>query len=316
MRKKRKITLSLTGGLGNQLFQLAAGLKISIGSQLTISTIYGKPRQNNQGRAEILSFVLPSRVRTDSGRSAPWLIRKIAGYFLRVGVAPRGFEKSKFFLFPIKIILVIMFNIYLKKFTSIIYAKNLGYADVKVKNRNSLIFGYFQSYYWAIDPLVKKEMMLIHVPEHTDTILEYSSLAEIEKPLIVHVRLGDYLNEKNFGIPSASYYAKGIEHVLSFNKCSTIWLFSDDIELAKGFIPEENNLPIRCFGQILDSTAATFEVMRLGCGYVIANSTFSWWAAFLSKASGVEVVAPQPWFAGLSEPIYLIPKNWTRIKSG
>jgi len=312
---KNKITLSLTGGLGNQLFQLSAGLKISAGGQLNISTIYGKPRQNKEGRAEIFSFSLPGRVKNDSHKSAPWLVNKIAGYLLRIGIAPRGLEKFKFLLTLIRITITIVFNIFLKEMTSIIYAKNIGYTELKVKKGNSLIFGYFQSYRWAIDPNVKKEMMAIHVSEHADIVLEYSKLAEIEKPLIVHVRLGDYLNEKDFGIPSVSYYTKGIEHVLSFNKCSTIWLFSDDVELAKSFISEENNLPIRVFGQICDSTAVTFEVMRLGFGYVVANSTFSWWAAFLSKNSDVEVVAPDPWFAGINEPVDLIPINWKRMNS-
>ena len=312
---RNRITVSLTGGLGNQLFQLAAGLKISAGGLLDVSTIYGKPRQNKQGCAELFSFSLPNRVKHDSNKRVPWLVYKSAGYLLRLGVAPRALEKSKLFLVLIRFAITIVFNIYLKQFTSILYAKKLGYSDVKVKKRNSLIFGYFQSYRWVIDPDVKKEMMEIHVPEHADIILKYSKIAEIEKPLIVHVRLGDYLNEENFGIPSVDYYAKGIEHVLSFNKCSTIWLFSDDIELAKSFMPEENNLPIRFFGQICDSAAATFEIMRLGIGYVVANSTFSWWAAYLSKNADVEVVAPDPWFAGIEEPVDLIPKNWKRIKS-
>jgi len=133
MRKKHKITLSLTGGLGNQLFQLAAGLKISAGGQLNISTIYGKPRQNKRGKAEIFSFSLPSRVRNDSNRSVPWLIYKIAGYLLRIGIAPRGLEKSKFFLTLIRIIITIILNIFLKEFTSIIHAKNIGYTDFGIQ---------------------------------------------------------------------------------------------------------------------------------------------------------------------------------------
>jgi hypothetical protein len=64
------------------------------------------------------------------------------------------------------------------------------------------------------------------------------------------------------------------------------------------------------------SPAATLEVMRFGAGYVIANSSFSWWAAFLSKKPDVEVIAPQPWFQGMDEPRDLIPPNWQRIEAG
>ena len=56
--------------------------------------------------------------------------------------------------------------------------------------------------------------------------------------------------------------------------------------------------------------------MRLGRGYVIANSTFSWWAAYLSLNPGVEVVVPSPWFMGMEDPGELIPPNWKQLDAG
>jgi hypothetical protein len=54
--------------------------------------------------------------------------------------------------------------------------------------------------------------------------------------------------------------------------------------------------------------------MRLGSGYVIANSSFSWWAARISKFEKNLVVAPKPWFVGIDEELSLIPSDWKRLE--
>ena len=56
--------------------------------------------------------------------------------------------------------------------TSIIYAKNIGYTELKVKKGNSLIFGYFQSYRWAIDPNVNSQIILTSVLATGDAVGE------------------------------------------------------------------------------------------------------------------------------------------------
>jgi len=55
-------------------------------------------------------------------------------------------------------------------------------------------------------------------------------------------------------------------------------------------------------------------VMRHGKDYVIANSSFSWWAATLRFDRSARVIAPQPWFLGQEEPKDLIFSNWGRME--
>jgi hypothetical protein len=64
---------------------------------------------------------------------------------------------------------------------------------------------------------------------------------------------------------------------------------------------------------IWNSASATFEIMRLGSAYVIANSSFSYWAAMLSRTPNPLVIAPKPWFQGAESPNQILPANWATI---
>jgi hypothetical protein len=315
MKKNLNIVLSLTGGLGNQLFQLAAGLYLSKCNLLTVSTRYGRPRRNNEGQVEIFSFHLPSQVVIDKPGKSNRFISKVAGYLLRVGVVPRKFENFSFFARLLRILGFIAFSIERRQIIDVFYSKDIGYSDLRIKSTRTLLFGYFQTFSWVSEPLVKQSMMSLHTRNGSEIVDKFKRLAEIEKPLVVHVRLGDYLAEKNFGVPSKNYYEQGIDYILSIGKCSKVWLFSDNIEMAQNYVVGNQNGHVRTFSPSDFSTSVTFDIMRLGFGYVIANSSFSWWAAYLCENSNVEVVAPDPWFVNIPEPKKLMPTNWKRLKS-
>jgi hypothetical protein len=91
-----------------------------------------------------------------------------------------------------------------------------------------------------------------------------------------------------------------------------IWLFSDEPNEATSAIPSSLLDSTRIIPDFDKSSSLTLELMRHGKGYVIANSTFSWWGAFMSYSTEPEVCAPTPWFVGQEEPINLIPTTWHR----
>ena len=308
-----KITVSLTGGLGNQLFQLAAGLNAAAEKNLHLSTSLGRPRYNENGKAELLSFNLPVNVIIDQSRPPSWFSHKVANYLLRITTATKKLEKLKYFRRIVSAIASIPLSLFLKEKTTIFLAKDIGHSEIKLKERNNLLFGYFQTYFWAENSKVKSNLMNISPKKFEEEIRYFRNLAIIERPIVVHVRLTDYLNEKTFGVPTQNYYARGIEKILQTGNYNSIWLFSDDLQMAREFLPKDCRLPIRMIDQVNGSTALTFEIMRLGYGYVLANSTFSWWAAYLTRNLEVEVVAPEPWFIGRPEPDLLIPRDWHRI---
>jgi hypothetical protein len=98
----------------------------------------------------------------------------------------------------------------------------------------------------------------------------------------------------------------------TLEKYDSIWLFSDEPNEALKLMSFELRGIIHVVQDFRDSPSKTLEIMRCGSGYVIGNSSFSWWAAFLSNSHTPTVIAPNTWFQGLPEPRMLIPENWIR----
>ena len=127
------------------------------------------------------------------------------------------------------------------------------------------------------------------------------------------MRLGDYQGEDQFGIPSSDYYENAIESLWVTGIYKKIWLFSDQPEDAIQRIPQKYREITRVISSIGLESAETLMIMTLCHGYVIANSSFSWWGAFLRENQNAPVIAPQPWFISLVEPSELVPSQWTRL---
>jgi hypothetical protein len=317
LRRQEPITyIHLMGGLGNQLFQFAAGLYYSLNSsrQLVIDDSLGNYRKNTSGTADILSYS-SQELKTISGYSRNIylqnLTEKILSLLIRVSLKSSGKIVYAIFMQCLLVISNIFLSFRLKKTVSIICPSEIGYKYIAINSRFTYLHGYFQTFKFASDPRVKDKLTSLSVSNAS--ITRYIELAATEKPLIIHVRLGDYLEESNFGVLSADYYEEAIRLMLSKFKFEYIWVFSDEIDRAKSLIPPEYASMCRWIDDKGDSAAETLEKMRLGTGYIIGNSSFSWWGAFLSYNNEANVIAPKPWFTGIKNPVDLLPLNWIRI---
>lgn len=132
----------------------------------------------------------------------------------------------------------------------------------------------------------------------------------------LHVRRGDYAsNPKSLathGICSLAYYEAAISHMVNHLESPQFFVFSDDMDWV------QENLDIRypCRYVAHNLGAESFNDMRLMSlckHHIIANSSFSWWGAWLNAASDKIVVAPQKWFANETAVNDLFPQGWVPL---
>jgi hypothetical protein len=312
MRQKSPI-ISLTGGLGNQLFQLAAALSFFGGSKIKLEWGIGKPRLNALGLPELTSFVLPENVELLTYRKFSWLMSKSTGYILRMGTNPRWYEKNRFIQAFIKSLGELIGLFYFNEHRRVFSSDNIGYTALTPDNEASFVIGYFQSHVYASQSNVREKLLQICSLDSASIVSEFAALAEKESPLVIHIRLGDYKNEAHFGLLDENYFNTHLLNEWSTGRYKKVWLFSDEPNLALNYISSVEQEFIRVFDSPEFSTSTTFDLMRLGNGYIISNSTFSWWAAFLARNQSAKVIAPNPWFRNLADPDLIIPPAWTRV---
>ncbi len=136
-------------------------------------------------------------------------------------------------------------------------------------------------------------------------------MEQAENSVSVHIRRGDYTlaAEGNIALPM-SYYRQGFELFRQRYKDPTFFVFSDDMEFARQNVPQDARV---VFVDHNDSYSA-HEDLRLmsSCGdHILANSTFSWWGAWLNPRSNKIVFAPRYWL--LKPDSYfpeLFPEGW------
>lgn len=311
---KTKVLVSIAGGLGNQLFQIAAGLAISNGKGIEIETGVAHPRRNHRGEAEVQSFELPNLIRIRKLRYPSWIMRKNTNLFLRFGASARKFHKVPGYRLLLWVSSLIN-TIFFREWRKTVAAVALGDSRIQVPRGKIYLVGLFQSMKWAELTDVYEVMSNLEVADPSEELFLLKSAALREEPLIVHVRLGDYLAEDSFGILSQAYYENAVTQALTGGKYKSVWLFSNNLESAREFLPKFLDLPVREIGDVGESSAEVLQAMRLGKGYVIGNSTFSWWGAFLSCSKEPQVFFPTPWFKGTHSPENLTPKGWHPVEA-
>jgi hypothetical protein len=308
----KKLKIFLTGGLGNQLFQLAAGLYYLNGRKLELDLETANPRRSSTGEVELLTLNLPEKIELQKKNKGK-LARKIFGFNLRSGYSPRKHEQNVLFR-SLKttfssIVMMLLFGRRLK----ISVSGNLGNdPEIRTSNTNEILIGYFQTHIVAEEILSIKDSLFKDL--YKGEILKYRREAKEEIPLLVHVRLGDYQGEDEFGILDSDYYEKAIEALWAKGIYKKIWLFSDQPEDAIRRIPQKYKEITRVISSEGLESAETLIIMTLCQGHIIANSSFSWWGAFLRENQNSPVIAPQPWFISLGEPSQLVPNQWTRYR--
>jgi hypothetical protein len=182
------------------------------------------------------------------------------------------------------------------------YEPNFHYNEINILD-NTNLSGFFQSEKYFKHCQEKIRHYFEFEQDLVEKIKDRFSYILKEEICAIHVRRGDYVTNPNHLALPYEYYIRAIKHIPNGVK---LLVFTDDIPycnkiFSDGFHIIENNSDIE-----------DFILMSLCNHFIIANSSFSWWAAWLSKGSGKRI-APHKWFGpGLKHHSTkdLIPDNW------
>ena len=177
--------------------------------------------------------------------------------------------------------------------------------------KDMMVNGYFQSEKYLNRDLV---LDLFSLDEDSEKYIyeKYGKILKKENTISIHVRRGDYLDkEDRHPVCRMDYYESAIKCFVFQRELPlefpTFLVFSDDIEWCKKHFKGDNYIFIENEEDYID-----LYLMTLCKHNIIANSSFSWWGAWLNKNENKEVVAPKKWF-GINKNLPtddIIPKEW------
>ena len=177
--------------------------------------------------------------------------------------------------------------------------------------RHIMMNGYFQSeeFFANITSEIRDEFTAVKLS--SDRVKELRAEINAKPSIAVHIRRGDYsASRAHFTLPG-HYYNEAIRNLETETNPLRLFFFSDDPEWV-------NSQPFAKKGTVVSdgvlSAIEEFAIMRSCDHFVIANSTFSWWAAWLGSNPAKRVIAPSNWHtyqSGGSPKI--IPRAWRTI---
>lgn len=312
-RKKTLVGFIPYGGLGNQLFQYATALSLQKEGDFDLAIdLIGRARTNLEKMPEIMDFQIEKISRITIRKKTNWgLLKALIELQLRISnVGIHNHFLSLFFT---------GFQRLFSQFTSgivgirVISPRGLGWDEKLKESRKSFtLLGNFHSYLY-INERVRTELKNnLKSRNNLELIDSFVQKATDERPVAIHIRLGDYLSIDELNVVNKEYFTNAVMMIESEWPDSNYWLFTNDESLARQYLPSHLSARISVIPQSLNS-AQTLEVMWLCHRYIISNSTFSWWGAFLSKESDPFVIAPKRWFKTMEEPKYVCPTEWIRL---
>lgn len=290
------IISQLTGGLGNQLFQYAAALSLSKHHDVPLLLDVSSFQREELPELEIpRNFELYNFSGVSEKIISPSEINQIINY------------KPKFKL---------LFKT-LPKHRRPIYTEPFYHYDPNFyKSRKTVLLkGGWQSekYFKPIESELQQRLEI--KPEYIMRVKEQALALQNSNSVGIHIRRGDYLRKKIIfewhGVMSRDYYVQAIGQIEKLSGPLHLHYFTDDPQWVK-----EELLPALP-GNIVSGNSTHLEDFYLmsQCRHnVIANSSFSWWAAWLNASKDKIVVGPKNWFdKGPKDTYDVLPADWIRI---
>lgn len=293
------IVVKLMGGLGNQMFQYATGLSLAKkhNTELLIDTSFLSKDSNDQytkRNFELDCFNFDFKIANDNdlkpfvklnnGKFRRYLQRNFPFLFSYVNISESGMAYNKQF----------------ENFPNNTYLNGFWQSDKYFKNISDVLY-------------------TIYSPKEKINEINKNWLNKIEatQSVSLHIRRGDYITNKNalshHGICELDYYYSAISHIKEKQSNIEIFVFSDDLQWCKTHLEFTNSINFVDANEKENMHLDIF-LMSICKHNIIANSSFSWWGAWLNQNPKKIVIAPQKWFANTAlDTTDLIPKDWIKL---
>ncbi len=287
----------ILGGIGNQMFQFAAGRALSLKNDqkhlLDLSDFSDYRLHHGFELSRVFNVVTERAEASTLHQLLGWRENKLARKVLRrrqfAGLRGKTFVVEPYFNY---------------------------WSDFFNLTGDCYLYGYWQSeqYFKAVEFVIRQDFTFREpLKEHNaELALEMATVQAVS----LHVRRGDYVNNpKNHNIMSVcdlEYYRLAINYIAFHVEQPVFYFFSDDMAWVKQNLPME----FPCVYIEHNGGAESYrdmQLMSLCRHHVIANSSFSWWGAWLNPNPEKIVIAPRKWFANGTNIKDLIPEGWITL---
>lgn len=297
IRSQGVVISHLLGGIGNQMFQYAAGRSLSLAQDqkhfLDLRDFSNYRLHQGFELTRVFNLSVDEADASVIGRVLGWrgnsLVRKILRRSFFSWIRGRKFIVEPHFNY---------------------------WPELFKLNGDLYLHGYWQSerYFQSFEKNIRKDFTFREplIGLNKDLALSMQGQPAIS----LHVRRGDYVSDaKNsnvMNICSVDYYSKAIAHIAEQVEEPVFYVFSDDIAWAREHIP----MQFPCTYIDHNHGAESYrdmQLMSLCKHHIIANSSFSWWAAWLNPDKEKIVLAPKSWFVNGNETKDLFPAGWITL---
>jgi len=281
------IIVKLKGGLGNQLFQYAFGRLLSIKNNAPVEYYFEETQKGDAQRSY-----------------------KLKAFNVKLDIASTDTVKKIEYPFGA------ISKIVRKAWRKISNEHNIGYVPAMINKTNGYFDGYWQSYKY-LEPI--KNALLAEISLKNPIENKYSDIVKNmreKNSVSVHIRRGDYASDsktksvwQTFGL---EYYEHAFQIIKNEVQNPTLFVFSDDIGWAKENL--KSDMPMTFVSQ---PGMQDFEelILMSKCKHnIIANSSFSFWGAWLNQNPSKIIIAPKKW-NNVQQKEYrdLLPQEWIKI---
>ncbi len=283
------IIVQLKGGLGNQMFQYAAGRSLSLQYRvpLMLDTASFEPRQAGMYALNALQIKAGIAAEEDIAPFTPSVWRKIL-----YRIAPLSMRR--------------------------VYREPHFHFDPRFFSARPPLYmkGYWQSwrYFQSVEQVIREDFGFRE--DFSDAIQAKAARLQEHHSVAMHFRRGDYTNPETaayHGVCGPDYYKDAAKWMQEQFPDAYFYIFTNDPAWVRGNLPEGIRYEILS-GDLSHTQYEDLFLMSRCRHQIIANSSYSWWAAWLNPYPAKQVVAPRKWFDGARlNTGDLIPSNWKSI---